>query len=74
MFIGDNQDSHQAATQKLMEAAVYLRRASDSLMAVQAMLQDQNLKTRITGFRVTLDKEAIFLDNLFQEAGPRYFG
>lgn len=74
MFIGNNQEAQQSATQKLMEATVYLRRASDSLMAVQAMLETSDDKDRIKYFRVQIDRESIWLDQLFQTAAPRYFG
>lgn len=74
LFTGSNLDAQQSATQKLMEATVYLRRAGDSLMAVQAMLETSDDKDRIKYFRILIDKESIWLDQLFQTAAPRYFG
>ena len=74
MFIGDNRDAAQAATQKLMDAAVHFRRAADSLMAAQAMTADAAHKEKLRLMRVRADSDSIFLDAMFQEGAQRYFG
>jgi hypothetical protein len=73
MFIGTNNEAHQAATQKLMEAAVFLRRAADSMQAAQAMLAHADFKNHLATNRKWCDKEAEFLDNLFQRGVQEYF-
>ena len=73
MFIGDNKEAHQSATQKLMEAAIHLRRASDALMAVQGMTKEVPFRSGIGADRAKIDSMAAQYDVRFQEAAQTYF-
>jgi hypothetical protein len=73
MFIGENKEAHQAATQKLMEAVVHLRRASESLLAVQGMVDGDSAFTDIRRDRKILDSTAERYDEMFLDAAAIYF-
>lgn len=73
MFIGDDTDAHKSATQKLMDAAVHFRRASEALMAAQALAADPVQKDKLRSMRVTADSNSVILDVMFQESAQRYF-
>ena len=72
MFIGDNKDAHQAATNRLMDVAIYLRKASEALMVVQAMSPTVE-KANLGMDRAKIDSMAAKFDVRFQEAAQTYF-
>lgn len=74
MFIGTDNETHKAAVQRLMEASAYLRRCSDSLAVLQAVVSDAEQKRIIISIRSRADKDAAWLDSIFQEVAPRVFG
>ena len=74
LFIGDNKEAHQIATQKLTEAAVHLRRADEALMALQAMFPTTGThRDDVRNDRRTCQKMAERYDEIFQRAAQTYF-
>ena len=72
MFNGQP-EVQKGATQALIDAMVYLRRASDSLGAVQPLFSNNEFRERIKQTRKLLEQEALWLDTRFQIAAEEYF-
>jgi hypothetical protein len=67
MFNGDV-ETQQAAAQKLLEAVVHLRRASDALLAVQPIFKDREQIHKIRDDRQIIETKSNHLENLYLTA------
>jgi hypothetical protein len=67
VFNGDI-ETQQAAAQKLLEAVVHLRRASDALLAVQPIFKDREQIHKIKDDRQVIETKSNHLENLYLTA------
>jgi hypothetical protein len=72
MFNG-SKDTQQAATQKLLEAIVHLRRASDALLSVQPIFTDNDFSRDVAVDRKTLNKLADAWEDSYLTAAREAF-
>jgi hypothetical protein len=72
MFIG-NKETQQAASQKLLEAVVHLRRASDALMAVQPIFKEEMERTAAKNDRHRIAEMADAYDNAYVTSAREAF-